>query len=465
MQIPSFTVRVIALYVVLSLTTGIVMQIVLTQLLRQSLIHDADKNLLEEAGTTGNFIRILKERQTPRAEIQKELIERTNLKGSDYFVEIISNDGTNLYRSPNLRTTHLTEDQTKLALKSPVTITADQSKRLRMVGKSFDNFGVYVAYPIDGIDAIISESYSDVTLLIPLSLSLLIAGGLLLFSYFIQPIRRLNKYMELIASHPNHEDLPDFASTAKGALGKLVDRVYNIVKKMQRSRNQALNFSSMASHEIRTPLAIIRNQMESALDSRLSARTLRRIVGSTYDEMLRLNKTVEDLLSLSTLQAGTFKLDLETISLSDFLARFYDEALFLTRPKNLSVVLKKGPKVFIQADAIRLRQVLFNLLENAIKHTPEGKRIRLSHSVERDHVCINFSDTGRGIPPEKLTRIFDPFYKDNSNGTKTKGSGLGLALVKWITDSHGGKVDVKSELGIGTTFAIRLPLNGSPLPT
>jgi two-component system phosphate regulon sensor histidine kinase PhoR len=213
----------------------------------------------------------------------------------------------------------------------------------------------------------------------------------------------------------------------------------------------------MASHEMRTPLSIIRHQLEVALSMPYQDPSLQKAIASAYDEVLRLNGTVEDLLNLSTLQTGTANLSFTYFGLHDFLKVFYDEALFLTRQKGISIVFAKVQPMTIEADAGRLRQVLFNLLDNSIKNTPAEGRIRITAEAQENDVLITFSDTGRGISPQSLSRIFEPFYSETSNDADGRGTGLGLSLVKWIVESHSGKISVESKLNEGTTFLIRIP--------
>jgi signal transduction histidine kinase len=245
--------------------------------------------------------------------------------------------------------------------------------------------------------------------------------------------------------------------SAKDEIGELIDRINEVIEKMRNSMRQVLSFSSLASHELRTPLTIMRNQVEEALHSGMPVEEQRRSLASIYDEILRMKRIVDDLLSLSTMQAGTFKIKLERAALQSMLKEFYEEASLLARDKNIAVVLEPGPPVFIQADVIRLRQVLFNLLDNALKHTIENGCIRLRHEVKDRQAVLYFSDTGSGIPPQILSRIFDPFYRRTLDGFSSHGAGLGLALVKLIVEAHHGSITVQSEMGKGTTFMMTLP--------
>jgi signal transduction histidine kinase len=300
-------------------------------------------------------------------------------------------------------------------------------------------------------------NFSGPLILLPFCTLVLATIGIWNFIRLHQLIQRLDQYLQILLQQPIGNELLKPPPSPRGDVNHLTQTVSKIVERLHASRNQALQFSSFATHELRTPLSIIRNQLESALASHSRTKELRSVVASAYDEMLRLSRTVEDLLSLGTMQVGTLTLDLETISLFKFLNHFYDEALFLSRPKNITVVLKKGPEVYLKVDAIRLRQVFFNLLDNAIKNTPSGNRIRLSYHIEDKNVVIVFADTGVGIAPDKLEKIFEPFFTYAQKNESHRGAGLGLALVKWIIELHRGSITVLSEVNKGTEFSISLP--------
>jgi signal transduction histidine kinase len=167
---------------------------------------------------------------------------------------------------------------------------------------------------------------------------------------------------------------------------------------------------------------------------------------------------VDDFLSLATIQAGTFKLERRRAGLHVLLNEFYEDALFISREKDVSFVMLRGPEVFIAADVIRIREVLFNLFDNAIKHTPSKGSIRLGYEVRDQEVILQFGDSGSGIPENELPRIFNFFDKGHGNGQGVHGAGLGLALVKCIIEAHHGTIAVDSELNKGTTFTIKLPV-------
>jgi PAS domain S-box-containing protein len=234
--------------------------------------------------------------------------------------------------------------------------------------------------------------------------------------------------------------------------------ISDVVGKLRTRAQRTLSFSSLASHQLRTPLTILRSQLENALRPDLPAAVLRKTLGSTYDEILHLSHIVDVLLSLSRMQAGSMSLDVQDVELASLLREFHREGLLLARDKKIAVSLHEGPQVFIQADPGQLRQVLLNLLDNAIKYTPVKGQICLRHDIEGNEAVFRISNTGPAIAPEMLPRIFDPFKSGEHEETEKRGTGLGLALVKWIVESHRGSVEAQSTEREGTTFTVRLPI-------
>ena len=241
------------------------------------------------------------------------------------------------------------------------------------------------------------------------------------------------------------------------AMNDLATGIEDITEKMQNTMQQILSFSTLTSHELRTPLTVLRHELESALRMNTSEEELRKVVISTYDEILRLNRVIVNLINLSSMQTGTFKLNARRFDMKELLKEFYNDALLLARERDISVTMDKCPPVFINGDAEQIRHLLFNLFDNAVKHVPEQGRLRLKFEVEGSDFILQFSDNGCGIEQGELVRIFEPFYRGKSSSTRGQGVGLGLALVKSITDIHGGKIEVQSKLKEGTTFILRIP--------
>jgi len=219
-------------------------------------------------------------------------------------------------------------------------------------------------------------------------------------------------------------------------------------------------FIQNVSHELRTPLAIIRGYAELLLAGDLG--TLTGPQFQSVEVMARrarmLSKMLDDLLAILAVETQKFEKEpvdlarLTQLALTDFHASLKQAGLSLA-----ATIAPDVPPVY--ADAAHVRRVLDNLLGNALKFTPEGGRISVSLAHVDSHVVLEVSDTGIGIPPEQLDKIFQRFYQvDGSSKRRFGGVGLGLALVKEIIESHEGTVDVTSVEGEGTTFRIILPV-------
>ena len=293
--------------------------------------------------------------------------------------------------------------------------------------------------------------------------AVVVAAIVLLTRTYLKPVRALDNAIEEAKRRPVGNAFPDVPLNGNDEMTTTVKSMHAYMKGEREKFLQVLHFSSLTSHELRTPLTIIRNQLEDGLQADVPLDHLKSIVASTYDEIIRLHHLVNDLLTISTLQAGTMKLEKTLLDFHTFIKEFYDEALLLSREKNISIVLPKGVHVRFMCDRIRLRQVLFNLLDNALKYTPEGGRIHISYRVLGDRLQLLFSDTGAGIPEQKQRKIFEPFYQIGKyDHTTHQRVGLGLALVKWIVEAHGGTIDLDSREGKGTTFIIHFPLYDQP---
>ncbi len=240
-------------------------------------------------------------------------------------------------------------------------------------------------------------------------------------------------------------------------MDRLAEKISEVVDKMGSALQKTLSFSTLASHELRTPLTIIRHQLENGLNLKTPESALRALVLSTYDEILGLSRTVETLLSLGAMQSGAFQLNLTPVDLRKLLKDFYAEAVLLSREKCIAVVLLPAEEVTVSCDSDRIRQLLFNLLDNSLKHTPEEGRIQIGCALEGNDAVIRYSDSGEGIPSDELPRIFDPFYRGRGGKRPSTGAGLGLAFAQWIVEAHHGSIAAESVQGEGTSFTIRLP--------
>ena len=211
------------------------------------------------------------------------------------------------------------------------------------------------------------------------------------------------------------------------------------------------------SHELRSPLTAIRGNLDLLRRGAVEDASARADALAAIDtESARMQRLVSDLLLLAQADAG-FKIRKQTVELDTILLDVYRQARAMAGGVN--IVLGKEDQAQVLGDADRLKQLLMNLVDNAIKYTPTGGAVTFSLDRDANWVRIAVQDTGAGIPSQDLPKIFDRFYRVDKARTREKGgTGLGLAIAKTIVDAHDGRIEVQSELGKGSTFTVWLPL-------
>jgi two-component system sensor histidine kinase ResE len=231
------------------------------------------------------------------------------------------------------------------------------------------------------------------------------------------------------------------------------------ISKENQLENMRRDFVANVSHELRTPLTLIQGYAE-ALEEGLAVdeEARQEMVGIIREETNRLKRLVSDLLDLSKMQSGNLQLTLNSINLPSLLERATHPFRPLAREQKIQLKLQLGQQLpEIIGDEDRLAQVLINLLDNALRYTPEGGAIELGVAAKGKGVEIWVQDSGSGISPQEVPYIFERFFKvDKSRRRDSAGTGLGLAIAKSIIQAHGGTFRVESELGKGTGFFIGL---------
>lgn len=254
--------------------------------------------------------------------------------------------------------------------------------------------------------------------------------------------------------------------TVRGAVAVLRDVTEEFrVDKMRK------DFVANVSHEIRTPLSMVQGYSEALMDDIAATPEERReLVQVIHDESLRMGRLVKDLLDLARMEAGHLEMNFQVLDVNGLISRVYRKFAALAKERHIMITKsEEDPTLLLEAaDGDRLEQVLTNLMDNALRHTPSGASITLSASrieeAKGDWLEIKVIDEGQGIPREDLPYIFERFYKaDKARKRETSGggTGLGLAIVKNLIVAHGGTISAISEPGEGTTFTIMLPISAT----
>ncbi|MEC7564041.1 MAG: ATP-binding protein [Planctomycetota bacterium] len=264
--------------------------------------------------------------------------------------------------------------------------------------------------------------------------------------------------IELQSPHEQHLSLSASAIPGKNQSGVII--VFHDVTEIYRLENMRRNFVANVSHELKTPLASIQAYAETLLDGAIhdsDNNTL--FLTQIMEQSDRLNLLIQDLLSIARLESGDSIMDFASVNVTEISQRCLDNHQTRASKKNITLSSTQPNPVWVFAEADGLRQILDNLVDNALKYTPNGGQVTVDIQAESAAVLLKVVDTGIGISEEHKARIFERFYRvDKARSRELGGTGLGLAIVKHLVSAFGGDVQVFSEPDQGTTFQIEFPI-------
>jgi signal transduction histidine kinase len=292
---------------------------------------------------------------------------------------------------------------------------------------------------------------------------LALGGGWWMMRRALAPVAALSRAAAGVNEHNLGERLPRTGN------GDELDRLTEVFNAMTERLNQSFarirEFTLHASHELKTPLTVMHGELETALQSQSLTAPQREQLESELDEVQRLAKIVDGLTLLTKADAGQIALAREPVRLDELVREAYADAQSLARPQDIQVSLGACEELTVIGDRHRLRQLLLNLSDNAIKYSQRKGMVTLSLRRAAESAEVAIANTGPGIPAETLPRVFDPFFRaDASHSQTVEGCGLGLSIARWIVTAHGGTVQITSEPNRLTTATVRLPLAASSPP-
>jgi heavy metal sensor kinase len=288
-----------------------------------------------------------------------------------------------------------------------------------------------------------------------------LAGGWWLMRRAFTPVAQLTLAAERIHDRNLHEQLP---RTRNGdELDRLTEVFNAMTARLDASFVRIREFTLHASHELKTPLTVLHGETETALRDDNLPSAQRERLASQLDELQRLTKIVDGLTLLTKADAGQVELNFAPLQLDEIVRDVFADAQILAQPRGVQVGLLACEPAAIRGDRHRLRQLLLNLADNAVKYNQPGGTIEFE--LRRDGACAELiiSNTGAGIAPEVLPRVFERFFRgDASHNAAVDGCGLGLSIAQWIAAAHHGAVEIESAPGKLTTVTVRLPLLEMP---
>jgi heavy metal sensor kinase len=309
---------------------------------------------------------------------------------------------------------------------------------------------------LDVMEAISDSLLQEMLLSVPPILVLAAIGGIFLANRALEPIDRITRTAQEIGEGDLTRRL-NYRGKADevGRLALTFDRMLN---RLQATFDREKRFTADASHELRTPLTAIKGRIGMILSQPRSITEYAQTLAQVETQVDRLIRLTRDLLLLSRLDEKRSSWQLALIDLSDLLAATVEQMQPLAADKGLKLITEIQPELMIRGEPDYLISICLNLLDNAIKYTPELGQIRLQATAQTDGVQIVVSDTGVGIDPQYLPHLFDRFYRVASDRARASGgTGLGLAIAYEVVRLHGGSLSVTSQIDFGTTFTIIFP--------
>jgi two-component system, OmpR family, sensor histidine kinase BaeS len=281
----------------------------------------------------------------------------------------------------------------------------------------------------------------------------IILGGLFA-RYIVAPLGEVTVAARRVAGGDFLQSVKARGSSELTELGESFNKMAETLK---RDRDLRQNIVADIAHELRTPLSVLQANIEAMQDGVMENNP--ESLESLHQETVTLARLIEDLRTLSLAESGQLKFNLKATDMKELAPKVVDGMQTQFAARRISMSLE-APEILtpVSADPDRIEQVLRNLLTNALHYTPEGGRVAVKLDPDGDGLTVSVTDTGIGISPDDLPRLFDRFYRvDRSRTRSTGGTGLGLAIVKQLVEAHGGRVWATSEVGKGSTFFFHLP--------
>jgi len=392
-------------------------------------------------------------------------VNRLDLPGE--FFEVLDQNGRVLQQSKNLDAPmklnglNLADSQPSFGIAS---LNNGETVRVALIPFQQGNRAhiFAVAIPTFGTNRVLDSFGGVALLLFPLSLLLTAGISALYVGRSLAPIKELTRHAALMAKRVTNRQgfwTPLPVASPQDELGRLAVTFNHLLKSVDSAVLQLRQFVTDASHELRTPLAVLHGETELLLSKPRSTEEYRQTLCVFDDEFKKLTRIVEGLFTLSMADAGQLHLVREPLYINEVLEEACSLAASRARTKNMSIVRDLNEEVAWTGDEAFLHQLFLIFLDNAIKYSPDGTRIRVTLAVRDGTIQARFQDQGVGISPEHLPFIFDRFYRAAPlNSGDAQSGGLGLAIAQAIAIAQGGTIECESTVGVGSTFTVILPI-------
>jgi len=390
-----------------------------------------------------------------------------------YFVQVSTryyqiydaNSGMLLAQSPELDFLgmQLTRDELRTIISGPpfYDVTTDQG-RLRFRNEVIraptgEVYLVQIGASMKQMEDDLRNYFQLLLWLIPVSIAVASLIGWWTSGRALRPITALAESAQRIELTELKNRLP--VRGTGDELDQLAGTFNETFSRLARTVDEMKQFTASISHELRTPLSILRGEAEIALMHAGSEEEYRRVLSSQLEEFDKLTRMINQLLTLARAEAGETPITRKPVDLVELVKSLTDQMLPVAESREVQLHFEcERDSIVVTGDANWLERVVLNLVDNAIKFTQPGGSVKVAVRSSEDKAVLEVTDTGAGIQPDSLPHIFERFYQADAARSGGEGAGLGLSLVKWAVDQHGGTIDVASQPDHGTTFRVNLPL-------
>jgi two-component system, OmpR family, sensor kinase len=443
----------------------IIFSVVLYAITARSLRDTVDESLEDTAMTA---VRSLEERGFLPLISEEELLSQfPELTRIDKFFQIFSPSGTITIRSPNIKQHEVPLSRTALDATfagQKIFESAKYPKEppLRLISVPIVYRGnllyiVQVGTSMESVGETLQRFLVLLVVAIPIALAVSLAGGWFLAGRALRPVDKITLAAQRIAAGDLSQRLS--MPAAHDEIGRLADTFNNMIGRLDTSFRQIRQFTSDASHELRTPLTVMKGETDLVLRRPRLLDDYKSVLESNLEEIDRMTRIVDELLFLSRADMGEVRVESLPVAMESLVEDIHRQAKLLAQDRHIEVLLGTVMPVVVQGDDLRLRELLLNLVENAMKYSHSDGKVEIALLNDGREARLSVTDHGIGIASADHKKIFQRFFRtDVARGHTKKGTGLGLAICAWIAELHKGRIEVKSDLGQGSTFTVVLPL-------
>jgi len=435
---------------------------ILYGIVRYQSMHHHDDSLRSVAGDVVSIV----SRQPDCAHLTPE--QMSDIEQLDRLVLLHELEGTGqvFYHSPGLDPAFLprTEAEFQQLLSEPESFRTVETpgRMLRVYSLRYTTQtgrlgAVRVVDSLGNLDEGLGALRWSLLLLIPLSMLVAGGGGYWMASRALSPVDHLTRLTREIEATNLSRRLP--APRSQDELGRLVETFNQMICRLEGAFELMRRFTADASHQLQTPLTIMRSSVEVAIERARTPEQYRQILADVLEVVLRLSRVVGDLLLLARADAGSLEFQRDAIQLDELLTEAVDAMKPLCEARHVDLRLDLRETLRITGDERWLRELLHNLIDNAIKYTNAPGEVRVALHRRESMAVLQVADDGPGIPAEEQLRVFERFYRSTTSSNGNPGAGLGLSIALWVARSHGGDIRVQGQRGNGSTFEVTLPLS------